>query len=140
MRILFIDFDGVLHATAGPPAAMKQFVWLPILLDLISGQADFGLVVHASARQQSTADFLMCRMGLTPPLWQGVTEPALQRWPSIQHWLTTHPETTSYRILDDMASEFPSPMPPELILCNPQNGLSDHTVQNQIRKWLSPVQ
>lgn len=140
MKIVFLDYDGVLHATAGGPAAMKQFVWLPILLDLISGQADIGLVIHASARQHSSAVFLMGRMGLTPPLWQGVTEPSLPRWPSIQHWLTTHPETISYRILDDIASDFPTPMPPELILCDPRKGMSDPTVQNRLKKWISPVQ
>ena len=136
MRILFLDFDGVLHATAGPPGAMKEFVWLPILLDLVSGQVDVGIVVHASARQQSSSDFLMRRMGLAPPIWQGVTDPSLPRWPSIQAWLATH-ETASFRILDDAASEFPTPVPPELIICDPLKGLSDPAIQDELKKWLS---
>ena len=42
LKIVFIDFDGVLHATVGKPAAMRQFVWLPILLELLSDQSDLG--------------------------------------------------------------------------------------------------
>ena len=66
-----------------------------------------GIVIHASARQDSPAEFLMQRLGLTPRLFRGVTEPTLARWPSIQHWISMHPDTSSFRILDDMASEFP---------------------------------
>ena len=136
MRIVFLDFDGVLHANAGPPATMREFVWLPILLDLISGQADIGIVVHASARQHTSPDFLMHRLGLAPPLWQGTTDPTLARWPSIQRWLATHPETTSCRILDDAASEFPTPAPAELILCDPRRGVSDPVAQSRIKRWV----
>lgn len=137
MKMLFIDFDGVLHATAGAPAAMRQFVWLPILLDLLPDKADVGIVVHASAREESPADFLRQRLHLTPQVFKGVTEPSLARWPSIQHWISTHPDTSSFRILDDQASEFPDPAPSELILCEGRKGVSEIEVQDKLRRWLN---
>jgi hypothetical protein len=61
-RVIFLDFDGVLHATVGPASAMRQFVWLPALLGLLEPHEDVRLVVHASARQNSPEAFLRDRL------------------------------------------------------------------------------
>lgn len=119
---------------------MRQFVWLPILAELLRDQSDLGIVVHASARQESSADFLRQRLRFTTQVFKGVTEPSLARWPSIQHWVLTHPETSSYRILDDQASEFPDPAPSELILCDGRKGVSEIGVQDRLRLWLNTYQ
>jgi hypothetical protein len=86
-RVIFVDFDGVLHATIGSAQTMKQFVWLPVLLRLLEPHDDVRLVVHASARQNSPEAFLRERLEVPASRWAGITPPRLSRWPSIQAWL-----------------------------------------------------
>lgn len=138
MRIIFTDFDGVLHATSGPAASMRQFVWLPQLLQLLEGHGDVRLVIHASARQSSPGSFLVQRLGAAASICLGVTDPKLARWPSIAHWLSSHPEVRRFCILDDMPSEFPKPAPAELIVCDGRTGVSSPEIQEQLRQWLVP--
>lgn len=139
-RALFLDFDGVLHATHGRADVMREFVWLPILLKLIEHHQDVYLVVHASARRTSSAEFIGTRLELSnvglAHLYAGVTPAKFDRWASIQAWLAEHPAVESYRILDDQAGEFPSPPPAELILCNPTLGLSAPGVQAALARFL----
>jgi len=137
IRVLFLDFDGVLHATHGRGAIMREYVWLPVVIELISGIDDVRIVVHASARRNSDPVFLGKRLGLANDVFLGVTPPKLERWPSIQSWLSERAEVTSFRILDDQAFEFPDPPPPELILCKSQLGVSESRVQDELRLWLS---
>ncbi len=140
-RVLFLDFDGVLHATHGRADVMREFVWLPLLLKLLEPHHDVSLVVHASARRTSPAEFIGKRLELSSSgfahLYAGVTPPQLDRWASIQAWLEEHPDVGSFRILDDQAGEFPSPPPAELILCNPTQGLSAPGVQAELARFLA---
>lgn len=135
-KILFLDFDGVLHAVSGPGPAMREFVWLSILKDLIAGREDLRIVIHASYRRSSPADFLSDRLGFGKELCLGVTKPKLDRWPSIQDWIEDNPWIESFRVLDDQANEFPDPLPAQLILCDGRRGLSDERVQNALKEWL----
>ncbi|WP_197026486.1 HAD domain-containing protein [Hylemonella gracilis] len=136
-KILFLDFDGVLHANSGPGANMREFVWLPILKSLISSHTDLRIVVHASYRRTSSAEFLRTRLGFGKDIYLGVTKPTLDRWPSIQEWTKGRPWVKSFRILDDQAFEFPEPPPAELILCDGRRGLSEARVQDALRAWLT---
>lgn len=136
MKVLFIDFDGVLHATHGRGTIMREFVWLPILKELIAGNNDIRIVVHASARRHTDPGFLGMRLGLPENVYLGVTPRHLDRWPSIQAWLGDRPEVVSFRILDDQKFEFPATPPAELILCKPQLGVSEERVQNALKAWL----
>jgi hypothetical protein len=135
-RVIFLDFDGVLHATSGSASTMRQFVWLPILMKLLRDHEDVGIVVHASARDHSSATFLRERSGIPEQRWRGVTPPNLPRWPSIQAWLSTNLDVCNYCILDDQKSEYPEPQPTNLILCNSKKGISEASVQTKIREWL----
>lgn len=135
-KVLFIDFDGVLHATSGPGEVMREFVWLPILKEIVAGQEDLRVVIHASYRRATPADFLRERLGFSEEICLGVTNPKLERWPSIEHWLQENPGVESFRILDDQMVEFPFPPPEELILCDGRRGLSDEAVQQALRLWL----
>ncbi|EYC52945.1 hypothetical protein AZ34_14500 [Hylemonella gracilis str. Niagara R] len=136
-KILFLDFDGVLHATSGPATSMREFVWLPILKDLIAGHSDLRIVLHTSHRFTSSPEFLLSRLGLGKDVCLGVTKPSLGRWPSIQDWTKGRPWIKSFRILDDQAREFPNPPPTELILCDGRRGLSETRVQDILRQWLA---
>lgn len=136
-KVLFLDFDGVLHSNSGPAANMREFVWLPILKDLIAGHSDLRIVIHASYRRTSPPDFLRTRLGLGKDVCLGVTNPTLDRWASIQDWKKGRPWIKSFRILDDQAFEFPKPPPAELILCDGRLGLSEARVQDALRAWLT---
>lgn len=138
MKIIFLDFDGVLHATSGPGEVMRLFVWLPILKEIMAGQEDVRVVIHASYRRATPADFLRERLGFDQEICLGVTNPKLERWPSIKHWLQENPGVESFRILDDQVVEFPFPPPAELILCDGRLGLSDEAVQRALRLWVQP--
>lgn len=135
-KVLFLDFDGVLHSVAGPGPDMRQFVWLPTLMDPIAGHDDLRVVIHASYRKSSPADFLRERLGLSKKLCLGVTNPRLERWASIQDWVKCRPWVESFRVLDDQAYEFPDPAPAELILCDGRRGVSDPAVHAALRKWI----
>lgn len=136
-KVLFLDFDGVLHAVSGPAASMREFVWLPILKEILNRSRDpVSVVIHASSRRATPADFLRQRLGFDEAQCLGVTNIRMDRWPSIQHWLEHNPWVESYRILDDQKMEFPSPMPPGLILCDGRRGLTDLRVQDLLKEWI----
>ena len=135
-KVLFLDIDGVLHAVDGPGPNMRQFVWLPVLKDLIGGHDDLRIVIHASARRTSPADFLCAQLGLGKGLCLGVTNPRLERWTSIRDWIENYPLIESFRVLDDQAHEFPEPLPAQLILCDGRRGLSEPAVQAALKEWI----
>jgi hypothetical protein len=47
-----------------------------------------------------------------------------------------NPSFSDYRILDDAPTEFPDPVPPELILCNPATGVSAPEVLHALSRCL----
>lgn len=137
VKVIFLDFDGVLHATVGKGASMREFVWLPILKDLISTRDDCKIVIHSSYRRTHKPEYLRERLGLGKDVFLGVTLPTLERWASIQDWLRRNRSwVESFRILDDQAFEFPNPAPAELILCDGRKGLSEERVQRELHAWL----
>ena len=134
MRILFIDFDGVLHAATGPADTMRRFVWAPILRDLLNDHPDIQVVVHASARDHTPAETIVFQLGAVGILFAGVVEPKVARWEAIQEYLDRHPGA-DYRILDDAPAEFPLECS-GLIICDPRIGISDNAVMERIRDWI----
>lgn len=136
-RILFLDFDGCLHPTLVGDAPIKtgHFGWLPVLSQALRGQEDVALVVHSTWRYTHDHDELRELLGPLKQRVAGVT-PRGPRFDSILWWLYMNPGFTDYRILDDDASEFPDPLPPEVILCNPSTGVSAPEVLEAINAWL----
>ncbi|QJW85259.1 hypothetical protein HK414_23225 [Ramlibacter terrae] len=47
-RVLFLDFDGVLHPAGTKPGESLPFEWLPELAALLSSTPDVALAVHSS--------------------------------------------------------------------------------------------
>lgn len=136
MRVLFLDFDGVLHAVTGPSSTTKEFVWAPILDLLISEYLDVKLVVHASARDHMTVEWMAARIGKLGERIIGAAPARFQRWEAIQRFLASSPQVSSYRILDDMPKEFPRGLK-ELIVCQSNLGISDPAVQRRLKVWLA---
>jgi len=136
MRVLFVDFDGVLHPGPGVASSLSLWCWLPILVQALAGHEDVRIVVHSTWRQDHTVSELRELLGSLGEHVIDVT-PEAGRLESIERWLEAHPEVTSYRILDDDESDFFFPLPPELILCDPERGISDSMARSQLRQWLN---
>ena len=140
-RVLFIDIDGVLHptvdtASANQPALSDTlFGWLPMLASALKSHADVSIVVHSTWRYTHKIDELRDILESLAPRVLGTT-PLGPRYESILWWLQLNPGITNYRILDDDASEFPAPPPPELILCDPTRGVRDQRVLSALNAWL----
>ena len=142
-RVLFIDFDGVLHPATSGPGVMNSAVlatplwgWVPTLARVLRPHADVGLVVHSSWRCTHNVEELRSLLG---PLGSRVvgSTPDGQRYESCLRWLRLNPTYTSYRILDDDRREFPDPLPAELILCDPNTGVSAPAVLAALSHWLA---
>ena len=93
------------------------------------------IVVHSTWRYMHDVDELKLLLGALGPQVVGAT-PRGPRYESIEWWLQMNPSFADHRILDDDASEFPTPPPPELILCNPTTGVAASDVLAALRAWL----
>ena len=134
-RLMFLDFDGVLHPY--PPYVGRQHLcWLPHVEALVLPHADVRVVIHSSWRYEYSVDLLRELLGQLGPRLLGVT-PLGQRYKSITEFLSHGDAISDYRILDDMAEEFPQdPAPPELILCTGRTGVSAPRIRAALRQWL----
>ncbi|WP_229227702.1 HAD domain-containing protein [Comamonas thiooxydans] len=151
-RVIFLDFDGVLHppraiAGARPPLEPHEiqagwpatFQHLGILADLLQKHADIAVVVSSSWRI-----FLNdAQLGeLLAPIvrWYGgsVGNPQIGRDVAIRAWLELN-AITDYVVLDDKPKFFPGPAGtwPTLILCESETGISDISVQQKLRDWMN---
>lgn len=137
MRVLFLDFDGVLHrAGNGIEEVGPTFVWLPLLVSALSSHADVVIAVHSTWRYQYTVAELR---GLLLGLEQHViaAAPRGPRKESIPWFLQMHPEVETHLILDDDLRKFGELPPPELVLCDPNLGLTTPGVIEALHKWLA---
>lgn len=150
-RVIFLDFDGVLHplgtlAGARPPLEPsiirerwpKALEHLGVLVSLLHGHPEIAVVVTSSWRMFLNDE----QLGeLLAPIgsWYGgpVGLPYQGRAIAIQAWLETN-RVDDYLILDDQADYFPGLAKawPTLILCDSALGISDEQVQHRIRQWI----
>ena len=131
MKVLFLDFDGVLHATAG-----RAFVHVPALAAALIGH-EIGIVITSSHRIHQPIAHMIDRLGELGPLVVGVT-PVIgsgeNRQREIESWAKEH-GVEDFLVLDDDARLF-DPIWPPLILCNSQNGI-DVSLIDIVKAWLS---
>lgn len=133
MRVVFLDFDGVLHPTPLDDADQPLRL-LPLLHSALSGK-DVFLVVHSTWRYAYRPKQLAELLATAGAPVLGATPPG-PRYQSILRWLKLSPSVTDFVILDDAAAEFPDPPPAELILCDPAAGLLTAGVLDRLRSWL----
>jgi hypothetical protein len=124
MKLLFLDFDGVLHPTLSPPH--EWFARLPLVEDCIR-DTDVRVVISSSWRFHYRLEALRARFA--PALWPriiDVTGPAhtgtWARHAEIEAFLRGRP-VRSWRALDDAWFEFPGNCP-ELIRCDGATGVA----------------
>lgn len=146
MRIIYCDFDGVLHPVSAlqgfhirlPREEVvrtgRLFRWIYVLDELLMGHPDVQIVVHSSWRQLLPESELRRYLG---PLGSRFICSTSQgdRWLSILQSVARL-KPAAWIVLDDHASEFPVPPPQELLVCDSEHGIWDPGIRGQITSWL----
>lgn len=149
-RILFLDFDGVLHsptAVVGARPGMtpddvrakhfNTFVHVRRLAELLEGHDDLGIVVVSSWRLFFDDDELKDLLrGLEPWFVGSVGLPNEGRDVAIRSWLERHPAIRSFVVLDDQVKFYPGDWSDSLIVCLSSLGLSDPATCVKLCEWL----
>jgi hypothetical protein len=149
MRILFLEFDGVLHPASAtsrilPYGGLKSsvqrawlFRWAWILDDMLLRHPDVGIVVHSHWKDMAAQTQLQSMLGPVGRRMVGVT-PDLERWQGIAATAEIN-HLRNYRILDTRTQAYP-PRLAELIVCDPEAGLREFSVLRQLQYWLRTPQ
>lgn len=135
-RLLFLDFDGVLHPVTKKAGQSLPFEWVPELTALLSDAPDVAIAVHSSWAERYSLDELRDFLG---PLGCRLIG-AVNRGPkasSILLFLDSQPDFGDWLVIDDEAGEFPRDFPGSVVICDRTRGISDPLVQAQIRLWLT---
>ena len=134
-KVLFLDFDGVLHPTTHGSALLSQ---LPLLESALEGR-DYSMVISSSWRFHMEMEDLEKHfsfsvqnkiVGVTGDAYIG----AYARFHEINAYAMQN-GITNWRALDDSYWEFPQGCS-KLIRCNPNSGLTQREVKTLI-EWLS---
>ena len=137
MRLLFLDFDGVLHPS--PPehkSAVEYMCWLPVLEDHLEAHSDVRIVVHSTWRYDHTDAELRSLLQGLGSRFVGSTP----RGPR-EHVIGTVLQAnkaliTAHLVLDDDAAAFRGSSLNVLIV-NPLTGLSALDSRLALEAWLS---
>jgi len=134
-KVLFVDFDGVLHPTTHGSNLLSQ---LPLLESAIESH-DCALVISSSWRFHLEIDDLKKHfsssvrnkiVGVTGEAYIG----AYARFHEINAYVDLH-GVSDWRALDDSYWEFPDKCP-NLIRCNPNTGVTVNELE-KLSVWLS---
>jgi hypothetical protein len=135
MRLIFLDFDGVLHEARGDLEDDQYFKWLPILAKAIAPYPDVHVAAHSSWRHTSTAEELRgCLRGLAERYVGAVPPGARER--AIREYLRQAPQVRDYLVIDDTPEEFSRIRGRRLLICDPMTGLSAPNVRLRLAEWL----
>jgi hypothetical protein len=134
-KLLFLDFDGVLHPTHF--AGESPFSRAHLLEETL---AQFAPKIVVSSSWRFTHSLEKLQKALPTAIGQliiGATSSAIigkhPRFQEIQNYLGGY-GPVDWRALDDSYWEFPSPCP-KLIRCNPNTGITDRQIL-ELNQWL----
>jgi HAD domain in Swiss Army Knife RNA repair proteins len=136
VKVVYLDFDGVLHPTS---AAMDGLLSRAHLLEPLFENNIASIVISSSWRFTHSLDALKAKLPSSLAKWVvDVTGPALigkyARYQEILAHAFPSDEIMMWRALDDSYWEFPSNCP-ELIRCNPNTGIANKQIV-ELRQWL----
>lgn len=136
-RILFLDFDGVLHPSLAHPNC--YFMHLSALEHVLRGKS-CEIVISSSWRFHYTIDVLRSFLGdeLGSRVGHTTGNAILgrhARYKEILSHIDMHIDAIDWRALDDSRMEFPSDCE-RLILCDAGRGLSEMQL-SALRVWLN---
>ncbi|PKO70235.1 MAG: hypothetical protein CVU22_02535 [Betaproteobacteria bacterium HGW-Betaproteobacteria-16] len=138
MRILFLDFDGVLHPVEPELLGLERFCWAPVLDELLAAHTDVKIIVHSTWRYEYTDPELRVLLGSLGKRFAG-SAPRAPREHAIEMVLQANEQVLHHLVLDDAAREF-SGTAVNLLLLDSRRGLSEKRVQQAIAQWLSSTQ
>ena len=135
-KLLFLDFDGVLHPIQ--LTGESPFNRAHLLEEVLVGQ-ELGIVISSSWRFTHNLEKLRKLLpGSISNQIIGVTgSPVIGKHPrfnEIANYMNNN-GLSDWRALDDSYWEFPSPCL-ELVKCNPNTGITDKQAK-EIKQWLS---
>jgi hypothetical protein len=146
VRVLFLEFDGVLHPASATHRFLPRsplgrdvlafwlFRWAWVLDELLAPHPEVSLIAHTNWRLFVPDDELKSVLGPLSRRFLGTT-PRGTKWESIETVARIN-KLRDYRILDAWPDAFPSGVP-ELIVCDSEAGLKDLRVQARISSWLT---
>lgn len=135
MRVLFLDFDGVLTKVAVESGPVLPFEWLPLLAALLEPWPDVRIAVHSTWRYDHSDDELRDLLGPLGSRFVGAV-PRGPRAEAIRWFLYANPGIASHLVLDDAPAEFPADFASPLIICDSLFGVSDARVRAAVAAWL----
>ncbi len=135
MRLIFLDFDGVLHEARGDLEEEQFFQWVPVLAELIAPHPDVHVVVHSSWRHMHTAEELSSFMRGLAERYLGAVPPG-PRERAIREYLRQVRHVRDYLVIDDTPGEFSRIRGRRLLICEPRTGLSALGVRQRLMAWL----
>lgn len=135
MRLIFLDFDGVLHPAEADPA-LPHFCWLPELERLLSAHTDVRIVVHSTWRYDHHDAELRALLGGLSERFVG-SAPRGPRQQAIESVLQSNKgKVSNYLVLDDAPNEFEKGTL-NVVLLDGRAGISDLDAQAAVAEWLA---
>jgi len=149
-RLLYLDFDGVLHAY-GEPAVdddfrfidnPRLFQWLPILTDILVPYPEVRVIVSSDWRYHCDDATLVKLLGPLGARFDGITPSHIGTGLSRAEQILAHAETlaqnTNWMALDDDMSvrRRADAGDRRFVWCHPETGLSDVRVQAAVCQWV----
>ena len=135
-KLLFLDFDGVLHPTQ--LTSEDPFNRVHLLEQALQDQQP-GIVISSSWRFTHSLEKLqkILPSSISSQIVGATGAPVAGKHPRFNEIATylKHVGPANWRALDDSYWEFPSPCP-ELIRCNPNTGITEKQMM-EIEQWLS---
>ena len=149
-RLLFVDFDGVLHPAAAqfeletvhlPPAKLLSaglFSHLDLLVKLLAPFPAVGLMVHSSWRLTHSDAEIRALLGPAGDRFVGVTDRNLDREKSVLEFVRRRGLVPrQYRVLDDQPELMPVLVAAEVVIaCDSESRVSDSAALAGLTAWL----
>ncbi len=151
MKILFLDIDGVLCTARSNVVYDKEgarwYAWDPLACQAVRMACEKGVKIVVSStwrheKHKAHLDAQLQAFGLFDYLhadWRTIDIAVRGEWNDnncrgveIKDWLDRHPETTSYRILDDIPQFLPEHMP-FFIHTDMDNGMDSDNIRALLR-------
>lgn len=146
VRIITLDFDGVLHPFGCDTS--KRFSRMHLIHRLLEQHSSLRLVVHSSWREIykdcELVDFLFSERPELASRFLGSTpRDVMSRWESIEAWVTLNAHERTVCILDDEPRLFPSHVTKgqdsrfHFVECPSNQGLREHSpAWDKLRGWI----
>lgn len=143
--ILFLDFDGVLHAASNHANSQEQFKRLPLLENWLRANLDVDIVISSSWREdlefealvQLFREDLRHRVIGKCPIILLTEDMNYYRFEEIKSWLKLEKYDGLWLALDDATHEFP-PYFDKVVVCQKNIGIDDMVLKMSNDKYCEP--